>query len=334
MNILEKVQIGLDLATAISIVGATVTFAYRYSKENKKQRKQRVAEFGSKVIIDDLHSLTDLYRELNEGYRAIPFSDFSKTISSETTEQFYKRINDNFSDVELLSNLVSKLDRTFEAFCKILANQANTITCKMYSCSPILVTISRFENIEENSLTIYLVEKIRTYHEQYSRLIQFKYLWKELLVLYTKKEEFKRISLKVIYEERNSNVSYANFYNLIKSIALDDNYNEFVDSSILAKDEVLNASDLSHLTESQRDNYYKLYKVEPLHTMLYSNEMTSLFHNIVAHADNLAMECISETKEVLCTLSAIYSYILNDDVSLDDEVQKYKKLLELDKYIY
>ena len=33
-------------------------------------------------------------------------------------------------------------------------------------------------------------------------------------------------------------------------------------------------------------------------------------------------------------LSAIYSYILNDDVSLDDEVQKYKKLLELDKYIY
>ena len=73
MNILEKVQIGLDLATAISIVGATVTFAYRYSKENKKQRKQRVAEFGSKVIIDDLHSLTDLYRELNEGYRAIPF---------------------------------------------------------------------------------------------------------------------------------------------------------------------------------------------------------------------------------------------------------------------
>jgi len=33
-------------------------------------------------------------------------------------------------------------------------------------------------------------------------------------------------------------------------------------------------------------------------------------------------------------LSAIYSYILNDDVSLDDEVQKYKKRLELDKYIY
>ena len=32
--------------------------------------------------------------------------------------------------------------------------------------------------------------------------------------------------------------------------------------------------------------------------------------------------------------SAIYSYILNDDVSLDDEIQKYKNLLELDKYIY
>ena len=32
--------------------------------------------------------------------------------------------------------------------------------------------------------------------------------------------------------------------------------------------------------------------------------------------------------------SAIYSYILNDDVSLDDEIQKYKKLLELDTYLY
>jgi hypothetical protein len=48
----------------------------------------------------------------------------------------------------------------------------------------------------------------------------------------------------------------------------------------------------------------------------------------------LTLECISEAKEVLCMLSAIYSYILNDDVSLDDEVQKYKKRLELDKYIY
>jgi len=50
---------------------------------------------------------------------------------------------------------------------------------------------------------------------------------------------------------------------------------------------------------------------------------------------NLALECLSgETKEIICTFSAIYSYILNDDVSLDDEIQKYKNLLELDKYIY
>ena len=305
-------------------------FAYRYSTENKKQRKQRVAEFGSKVVIDDLHSLTDLYNDLYRGYRVIPFSNFSKTIGLETIEQFKKHVNDNFSDVEL----VSKLDETFEAFCKILANQADTIACKRYFYSPILVTISRYENKEENSLTTYLVEKIRTYYEQYDWLIQFKLLWKELLELYTKKEEFEGISLKVIYEERNSNVSYANFYNLIKSIALDDNYNEFVDSSIPAKDEFLNASDLSHLTESERDNYYKHYRVETLHTILYSDDITMFFHNIVAHANNLAMDCISETKEVLCTFSATYSYILNDDVSLDDEVQKYKKLLELDKYIY
>lgn len=58
------------------------------------------------------------------------------------------------------------------------------------------------------------------------------------------------------------------------------------------------------------------------------------FHNVVVHAKNLALECISETKEVLCTFSAIYSYILNDDVSLDDEIQKYKKLLKLDTYLY
>jgi len=56
---------------------------------------------------------------------------------------------------------------------------------------------------------------------------------------------------------------------------------------------------------------------------------------VVAHVKNLALECLSgETKEIICTFSAIYSYILNDDVSLDDEIQKYKNLLELDKYIY
>ena len=303
-------------------------FAYRYSTENKKQRKQRVAEFGSKVVIDDLHSLTDLYNDLYRGYRVIPFSNFSKTIGLETIEQFKKHVNDNFSDVEL----VSKLDETFEAFCKILANQADTIACKRYSFMPIVTSIEHEK--ERNKLAKQFNDYPKALYTMYNRLIQFKYLWKELLELYTKKEEFEGISLKVIYEERNSNVSYANFYNLIKSIALDDNYNEFVDSSIPAKDEFLNASDLSHLTESERDNYYKHYRVETLHTILYSDDITMFFHNIVAHANNLAMDCISETKEVLCTFSATYSYILNDDVSLDDEVQKYKKLLELDKYIY
>ena len=320
MNILEKVQIGLDLATAISIVGATVTFAYRYSKENKKQRKQRIAEFGSEVIIDDLHSLTDLYNDLYKGYRVIPFSDFSKTISSETIEQFNKRFNDNFSDVEL----VSKLDRTFEAFCKILVNQADTIGFKRYSFMPIITSIEHEK--ERNKLAKKFNDYPKTLYTMHNRLIQFKDLWKELLELYTKKEEFEGISLKVIYEERDSNVSYANFYNLIKSIVLDDNYNEFLDSSIPAKDEFLNASDLSHLTESERDNYYKYYRVQALHTILYSDEITMFFHNVVGHAKNLALGCISETKEVLCTFSAIYSYILNDDVSLDDEIQKYKKL--------
>ena len=328
MNILEKVQIGLDLATAISIVGATVTFAYRYSKENKKQRKQRIAEFGSKVVIDDLHSLTDLYNDLYRGYGLIPFSNFSKTLSSETTEQFNKRFNDNFSDVEL----VSKLDETFEAFCKIFANQADTIACKRYSFMPIITSIEHEK--ERNKLAKQFNDYPSTLYIMHNRLIQFKLLWKELLELYTKKEEFGGISLKVIYEERDSNVSYANFYNLVKSIALDDNYNEFLDSSIPAKDEFLNASDLSHLTESERDNYYKHYRVQTLHTILYSDEITMFFHNVVVHAKNLALECISETKEVLCTFSAIYSYILNDDVSLDDEIQKYKNLLELDKYIY
>ena len=327
MNILEKVQIGLDLATAISIVGATVTFAYRYSTENKKQRKQRVAEFGSKMTVDDFHSLTDLYNDLYKGYRAIPFGDFSKTISSETKEQFNKRFNDNFSDVEL----VSKLDRTFEKFCKIFVNQADTIALKRYSFMPLIMSIEHEK--ERNKLAKQFNDYPNVLYTMYNRLIQFKLLWKELLELYTKKEEFEGISLKVIYEERDSNVSYANFYNLIKSITLDDNYNEFLDSSIPAKDEFLNASDLSHLTESERDNYYKHYRVQTLHTILYSDEITMFFHNVV-HAKNLALECISETKEVLCTFSAIYSYILNDDVSLDDEIQKYKKLLELDTYLY
>ncbi len=62
--------------------------------------------------------------------------------------------------------------------------------------------------------------------------------------------------------------------------------------------------------------------------------MTFFFHNVLTEPKDLALECISKTKEVLCTLSAIYSYILNDDVSLDDEVQKYKKLLELDTHLY
>lgn len=323
---MKKSKIGLDLATAISIVGATVTFAYRYSKENKKQRKQRIAEFGSKVVIDDLHSLTDLYNDLYRGYGVIPFSNFSKTISSETTEQFNKRFNDNFSDVEL----VSKLDETFEAFCKIFANQADTIACKRYSFMPIITSIEHEK--ERNKLAKQFNDYPSTLYIMHNRLIQFKLLWKELLELYTKKEEFEGISLKVIYEEINSNVSYANFYNLIKSIALDDNYNEFL--GFLAKDEFLNSNDLSHLTEIQRDNHYKSYRIGTLHTILYSDEITMFFHNVVAHTKNLALECISETKEVLCTFSAIYSYILNDDVSLDDEIQKYKNLLELDTYLY
>lgn len=280
------------------------------------------------MVIDDLHSLTDLYNDLYKGYRVIPFSDFSKTISYETTEQFKKRVNDNLSDVEL----VSKLDETFEAFCKILANQADTIACKRYSFMPIITSIEHEK--ERNKLAKKFNDYPKTLYTMHNRLIQFRFLWKALLELYTKKEEFEGISLEIIHEESNSNVSYANFYNLIKSIALADNYNEFLDSSIPAKDKFLNPDDLSHLTEGQRDDYYKGCRIGHLHAILYSDKITVVFHNAVAHTKNLALECISETKEVLCTLSAIYSYILDDDVSLDDEIQKYKKLLELDTYLY
>ena len=107
------------------------------------------------MTVDDFHSLTDLYNDLYKGYRAIPFGDFSKTISSETKEQFNKRFNDNFSDVEL----VSKLDRTFEKFCKIFVNQADTIALKRYSFMPLIMSIEheKERNINTIEFKLYIL---------------------------------------------------------------------------------------------------------------------------------------------------------------------------------
>lgn len=328
MSIFQQIQVGVDIATAISILGATTTFWNNQRKESEKARKQRLSESGSKVIIDDIHSLAASFNLVLKEYREVYFKNF-RQVKNEEESYFLKRFYFCFLNEEISSDF----DKEFNEFMKVFSTELEFVGSKRYSIIPVIGAIEVGDKKE-------LVNKINELplklSNMYNQLLHFRNLWRELKKIYHKRKEFKDVSSwKDILEERNINPDYDDYDTLIQRISFDDDYMQYLDADFLSKQEFLeNYEGSSELEDEKKEYSYKLYKIQHLYSIIDNEEnFAALCHNVISEASLLAQNCMTEYKRILCTLSAIYSYILNDCESLDNEIKKYEEIFKLEEIL-
>lgn len=326
MSMIQQIQIGLDIATAVSILGATAQFIRNQKKESQNNREQRIAESGSKVIIENIRVLSASFNSLVKEYQDLnpKFSYFSMDGEKENIEWFYERFHGNFLDENKeasFSNEYEEFRRAFDSHVGILGNAR-------YSLVPVIAAIE-VNNKKD------LVNKINELPVEltgmYNKLVTFESLWEKLKNVYKKRSEIKDVSWERIVEEREDNQVYKAYDTQILSIALDERYDDFLSDGFYSKKDFL--SRLENKVEDETD-YYRKYRVQRLYQILDDKEkVAELCCSIIVKVSNLALDCMIESKRILCTLSAIYSCILNGKNSLEDEIKHYERKFKLEEYI-
>lgn len=316
MSMIQQIQIGLDIATAVSVLGATAHFIRNQKKESKNNREQRIAESGSKVIIEDIRALSASFNSLFEEYQDVRFSYFIQK-EREDEEDFYKRFYRNFLD----ESKQSSSSNEYKEFRRVFGRHLDIVGNIRYSSIPVIAAIevnNKNELVDKmNKLPVVLTD-------MYNELGTFGTLWEELKNVYKKRSEIKDVPWERIFEERENNQIYNDYDTQILSIALDERYDDFLKYGIFSKEVVL-----SHLEDGTDYNWYRVTR---LYKILDDKEMfAALCCSIMVKVSNLAQDCVIESKRILCTLSAIYSCILNGKNSLDDEIKRYEEIFELGK---
>lgn len=324
MSMIQQIQIGLDIATAVSVLGATAHFIRNQKKESKNSREQRIAESGSKVIIEDIRALSASFNSLFKEYQdlKLKFSYFMLDEKKENAEWFYKRFDRNFLD----ENKQSSFSNEYEEFRRAFDSHLYIVGNIRYSSIPVIAAI---EVNHKNELVDKMNKLPVVLTDMYNKLGTLGRLWEELKNAYKKRSEIKDVSWERIVEEREDNQVYKSYDTQILSIALDERYDDFLSDGFYSKEDFL--SRLENKVEDETD-YYRKYRVQRLYQILDDKEIVAaLCCSIMVKVSNLALDCVIESKRILCTLSAIYSCILNGKNSLDDEIKRYEEIFEVGK---
>lgn len=331
MSMIQQIQIGLDIATAVSVLGATAHFIRNQKKESKNNREQRIAESGSKVIVENIHVLSASFNSLVKEYQDLDltFSYFMLDEEKENAEWFYKRFDRNFLD----ENKQSSFSNEYEEFRRAFDSHVVILENARYSLVPVIAALevnNENELVDEmNKLVVRMSELPEVLGNMHNKLVVLQSLWKELKDAYKKRSEIKDVSWERIVEEREDNQVYKAYDTQILSIALNGRYDDFLSDGFFSKEDFL-----SHLENKVEDetNYYRKYRVQRLYQILDDKEIVAaLCCSIIVKVSNLVQDCVIESQRILYTLSAIYSCILNGKNSLDDEIKRYEKIFKLGK---
>lgn len=278
------------------------------------------------MIIENIHVLSASFNLLVKEYQDLnlKLSYFKQDAKKENTEWFYKRFHGNFLD----ENKQASFSNEYEEFRRAFDSHVGLLGNARYSLVPVIAAI---EVNNKNELVDKMNDLPVVLTDMYNKLVTFESLWGELKGAYKKRSEIKDVSWERIVEEREDNQVYKDYDTQILSIALDERYDDFLSDAFRSEEVVL-----SHLENEVEDktDYYKKYRVQRLYQILDDKEMVAaLCCSIIVKVSNLALDCMIESKRILCTLSAIYSCILDGKNSLEDEIKCYEKIFKLEEYI-
>ncbi|WP_439235042.1 hypothetical protein [Lonepinella koalarum] len=339
MEFSQSVGIGLDIATALSVIIAAYHYVNSAKKETKRKleedakqaeklRQQRIAESGSIVLTREIRTLSEAYRNIIEERSGVEKSSvyfMQQKTKNEKDDHFYKRCLSNLSD----KDKVNRFFKEYDEYMTSLSNGIEIFSQQRYVIIPVLDAISQ----GNNSLVSKLKKSPSNLVKMYNHLGGgVKGLWRDLNEL---RELLSQLSGKIdfdtLYSGKEDNQLYSDILKKLIRIVTDSDYSDFLEGLLLSKDEFTKYSNIS-----ADDEYFESKFISQNLKMFYKialseQGMANLFHNMCAEVGRSLITSTTEFKAALCLLSACHSYILNDrkDISLDDEIKRYEGLFAL-----
>ena len=136
----ENLSLGLDIATALSVIGAAVAFIWNSIRANKKSEKERRREIIKSYafdVADDLYDdMTELARETDKIRDRLRDGDTTQNLNPWRDLIFNLRytlvpietIDEVYGDgrfIKLSNELQGEMDKFFSDFLKLIAPDSN-----------------------------------------------------------------------------------------------------------------------------------------------------------------------------------------------------------------
>ncbi|MBD5769471.1 hypothetical protein [Marinomonas colpomeniae] len=322
-SFLDSVQIGFDMATSLTIVGAAVTWFIRQKKQAAIDKERGISQ---QVKSTGLQKVQTVLLETENSFSSLVTNTqkFEKMIDNrfqKHAEKPYRKLNLALTNDE---GFFDKSVDLLEGIRKELGGFYEMIQVRRYSLIPLLDSI----NDGENYVSIFQknIDDVGEAHNNVgsSNLSLLKEL-KGLIDMINEKYDFKPDSiddeqLKSLY---SSAIDDSDILDKIKSILFDEDYFEWLSSF------VSEGSETAYLEKVIRSN--EIEDRELFHNVL-TNFIVALFKRnielistVLVSASYNVMNARIECKDILISLSAMsHKLVVNNDVEpLIAVIEKY-----------
>lgn len=337
--LITKFQIGLDIFTALSVIIAASQYIKNSRKQASIQRKrqieqanqlrvQRVSESGAIVLVNQLEKLSLAYSDLIKESNGITKKLKIFKLSEQEIQQ--TKITNTQVIEEFLKNqtVLDEITVEFEEFSSCFGNKVQQFYQQRYIVVPVLEAISKNKE-EVKELVERVIQAPNNLTKIHNKLEAFIPLCKEMLNILKEIEQFdKNISFDDFSKIGNSQ---KNIIEQLYCTITNSNYTEYLNSILQDSKKLLSAQD-------KHSDQYKLLLANELYAVMKNEQRKCIaIHNLIEQVNLMINNARNAFKQVLCLLSACYSYILSskeqEGNSLTKEVEYYKKIYELEENI-
>lgn len=352
-------SVGLDMATAISVIGAALTYIFTNIRESRRQekerkleadilRKSRIAESGCGILTEEIRSLGQYYNEIiNSCNNALKIlSPLLTKSQNDTANKFlYAEIAYNSQKQEELNNSLDDIITNIETNIQKVSKQR-------YVIFPVLDSITNDIPIEGKVSDQEMIRnELNLFHYNLNtisfELANWKLFWVRLWSLKRQAENVE-ISIEEIIdyiffnEDRDKYFIFNNFRNFTQKPEFQNHLfknSVLKNSSTNLKKRIKKHIENFHLNieESKINNFIVRANIDELSLFYLMNHPNLIFfeflQEVSKHINYIIENIEGNFQNSLTLLTSCYYYILNhnENIKLDDIKNKYRNFIIIDK---
>lgn len=352
-------SVGLDMATAISVIGAALTYIFTNIRESRRQekerkleadilRKSRIAESGCGILTEEIRSLGQYYNEIiNSCNNALKILSPLLTKSQNDTENKFL-----YAEIAYDSQKQEELNNSLDDIITNIETNIQKVSKQRYVIFPVLDSITNDIPIEGKVSDQEMIRnELNLFHYNLNtisfELANWKLFWVRLWSLKRQAENVE-ISIEEIIdyiffnEDRDKYFIFNNFRNFTQKPEFQ---NHLFKNSVLKnnstnlKKRIKKHIEKFHLNieESKINNFIVRANIDELSLFYLMNHPNLIFfeflQEVSKHINYIIENIEGNFQNSLTLLTSCYYYILNhnENIKLDDIKNKYRNFIIIDK---